>query len=54
MNLEFKQKVYNAYLNTVNEKIKLLHQNLDDLSISIAEETKNSAGDKYESSKKIY
>ena len=53
MNLEFKQKVYNAYLNTVNEKIKLLHQNLDDLSISIAEETKNSAGDKYETARAL-
>ncbi|MBK9634861.1 MAG: hypothetical protein IPO64_10215 [Bacteroidetes bacterium] len=40
MNLEFKQKVFNAYLNTVNEKIKLLHQNLDDLSISIARKLK--------------
>ncbi len=36
MNLEFKQKVYNAYLNTVNEKIKLLHQNLDDLCINLS------------------
>jgi hypothetical protein len=53
MNLEFKQKVFNTYLNSVNEKIKLLHQTLDDLSNSIAEETKNSAGDKYETARAL-
>lgn len=53
MSIKLKQKVFNSYLTNVNEKIKLLHQSLEDLSISIMEETKNSAGDKYETARAL-
>jgi hypothetical protein len=46
--MTLKQKIYDHYLKTVNEKIKLLQQVLADLKESSSNETKSSAGDKYE------
>lgn len=46
--MTLKQKIYNHYLQIVNNKIKMLHQVLADLKESGANETKSTAGDKHE------
>lgn len=46
--MEFKQKVYDRGKKMVNDKVLLLQKNLADLIESTRNETKSSAGDKYE------
>ena len=46
--MTFKQKVYNHYLQVVNDKISQLQQVLSDLKESSSNETKSTAGDKHE------
>lgn len=46
--MTFKQKIYDHYLQLVNEKIQMLQQVLADLKESGANETKSTAGDKHE------
>ena len=43
-----KQKIYNHYLQILNEKINALQKVLNDLKESGANETKSTAGDKHE------
>ena len=46
--MTLKQKIYNHYLQVVNNKIQLLQQVLADLKESGSNETKSTAGDKHE------
>ena len=46
--MTLKQKVYNHYLQLVNDKISELQQVLADLKESSSNETKSTAGDKHE------
>jgi transcription elongation GreA/GreB family factor len=46
-----KQKVYQHYYQLINTKIELLNHALNDLRESSKNETKSSAGDKYETSR---
>src|SRR5665213_1271869 len=46
--MTLKQKVHQHFLQMVNDKINLLHQDLADLKESGANETKSTAGDKHE------
>ena len=46
--MTLKQKIYNHYLQQVNDKVKLLQQILADLKESGSNETKSTAGDKHE------
>ena len=46
--MTFRQKVYEHYLQLINDKISLLRQTMDDLKESSSEETKSTAGDKHE------
>jgi hypothetical protein len=46
--MTFKQKVYEQYLQSINDKIRLLRTVLDDLKESSSNETKSTAGDKHE------
>jgi hypothetical protein len=46
--MTLKQKIYNHYLEIVNDKIKILQQVLADLKESGTNETKSTAGDKHE------
>ena len=46
--MSLKQKVYNHYLQVVNDKISQLQQVLADLKESSSNETKSTAGDKHE------
>ncbi len=46
--MTFKQKIYEHYLQVLNEKISSLQLVLDDLKESGANETKSTAGDKHE------
>lgn len=48
MTAEFKQKVYKQLLVSLNEKIDAFQFALDELSISVLNETKSTAGDKHE------
>ena len=48
MLMTLKQKIYNHYLQVLNEKIAALQQVLSDLKESGANETKSTAGDKHE------
>lgn len=43
-----KKDVYTLFLNKLNERINLFQSNMDDLSQSIMNETKSTAGDKHE------
>ena len=45
--MTFKEKVYQRFLQVMNNKISLLQQNLDSLSFSARNETKRTAGDKH-------
>jgi transcription elongation GreA/GreB family factor len=47
-NMTFKQKIYNHYLQLVNDKVNMLQQVLADLKESSSNETKSTAGDKHE------
>ena len=44
----FKQKIYNHYLQVINDKVKSLQNILADLKESGTNETKSTAGDKHE------
>jgi hypothetical protein len=46
--MTLKQKVYNFYLQVVNDKLRQLQQVLADLKESGSNETKSTAGDKHE------
>lgn len=46
--MNFKQKVYGQYLESVNDKISLIRSALNDLKESSSNETKSTAGDKHE------
>ena len=46
--MTLKQKIYDHYLQVVNDKIRLLQQVLTDLKESGSNETKSTAGDKHE------
>ena len=46
--MTLKQKIFNHYLQVLNEKIASLQQVLNDLKESGANETKSTAGDKHE------
>ena len=46
--MDFKQKVYQYYVSSLNEKINALQQTLNELSDSAKNETKSTAGDKHE------
>lgn len=46
--MTLKQKIYNHYLQIVDDKIKMLQQVLADLKESGTNETKSTAGDKHE------
>lgn len=49
----FKEQVYGEFEKILSEKISLLQQQLQDLRESTANETKSTAGDKYETSRAI-
>lgn len=46
--MTFKEKIYRRFQQVLNDKIVLLQQNLDSLFLSAQNETKSTAGDKYE------
>ena len=46
--MDFKQKVYQHYLTSLNDKINALQNTLHELSDSAKNETKSTAGDKHE------
>jgi hypothetical protein len=46
--MTFKQKIYNHYLQLVNDKVNMLQQVLADLKESSSNETKSTVGDKHE------
>lgn len=46
-----KQKIYDHYLTALMDKIRALRQKLDDLQDSLKQETKSTAGDKYETAR---
>ena len=46
--MTFRQKVYEQYLQLINDKINLFRNILNDLKESSSNETKNTAGDKHE------
>ena len=46
--MTFREKVYEQYLQTIQDKISLLWNTLNDLRESSGNETKSSAGDKHE------
>jgi hypothetical protein len=46
--MTLKQKIYNYYLQVINDKVYMLQQVLADLKESGANETKSTAGDKHE------
>ena len=49
--MTFKQKVYQACHQSITEKIAALNQAMNDLNESSKNETKSSAGDKYETTR---
>jgi hypothetical protein len=46
--MTFKQKIYTQYLQSINEKVGLLRNTLNELRESSSNETKSTAGDKHE------
>ncbi len=46
--MDLKQKIYDHYLQLIDEKVKMLQQVLADLKESGSNETKSTAGDKHE------
>jgi len=46
--MTFKERIYESYLQMIESKIRLFQNNLDELKESSTNETKSSAGDKYE------
>jgi transcription elongation GreA/GreB family factor len=48
LTMTLKQKIYNHYLQVINDKVYLLQQVLADLKESGSNETKSTAGDKHE------
>lgn len=48
MLMQWKQKIYDHYLQVINNKVQMLQQVLADLKESGSNETKSTAGDKHE------
>lgn len=48
MTPSFKQKIYQSFLQNLNEKIDAFQHSLDELRESVLNETKSTAGDKHE------
>jgi len=48
MSMTLKEKIYNHYLQLIQDKVSMLQKVLDDLKESGANETKSTAGDKHE------
>lgn len=46
--MTLRQKIYNHYLNVINDKVAMLQKVLADLKESSSNETKSTAGDKHE------
>lgn len=46
--MKLKEKIYNHYLQVINDKVAMLQQVLTDLKESGSNETKSTAGDKHE------
>lgn len=46
--MKLKQKIYNHYLNLINDKVVMLQKTLAELKESGTNETKSTAGDKHE------
>ena len=46
--MTFKEKIYESYLRILEDKIQLFQNTLDELRESSSNETKSTAGDKYE------
>ena len=46
--MKLKQKIYNQYLQIINDKVVMLQKVLEDLKESGSNETKSTAGDKHE------
>ena len=46
--MKLKQKIYNHYLQLIQDKVAMLQKTLNDLKESGANETKSTAGDKHE------
>ena len=46
--MTFKQKIYEQYLQSINDKISLIRSMLNDLKESSSNETKSTVGDKHE------
>lgn len=46
--MNFRQKVYNSYMELLRSKITILQQSLEELKEGLQSETKSTAGDKYE------
>ncbi len=51
--MSFKQKIFNALLQLLNEKIDWLQQDLAEMKASKENETKSTAGDKHETARAI-
>jgi hypothetical protein len=49
--MTFKQQIHAQCLHTVRGKLEALHKQQQDLSFSLANETKSTAGDKYETAR---
>lgn len=49
--MTFKQKTYHQFQQGLADKISILYQQLDELKESTANETKSTAGDKYETAR---
>jgi transcription elongation GreA/GreB family factor len=49
--MSFKEKVYLHCVSLINEKISTIQSSLDDIRTSIGNETKSTAGDKYETAR---
>lgn len=49
--MTFKQKTYHQFQQLLSDKISTLHQQLNELKESTANETKSTAGDKYETAR---
>lgn len=50
---EFKSSVYQSVFDLLTEREKLLSEELTSLNLSISEDTKSSAGDKYETGREM-
>ncbi len=49
--MRFKNKIYNHCIGLLNDKIKILHTALNDLTLGAESDSKSSAGDKHETAR---